>query len=153
MGIVQQVGAPLELYANPANTFVAGFIGSPSMNFFECEVVDEGGAPTMKGKGFSIPVPERFHPKLDGTTELILGVRPEHLSEATDGKGHVPGTVEVLEPLGSEVHALGNVEGQAMTAKLEPTTQVNVGDTVPLAMDLSHIHLFDRSSGLSVMQR
>jgi multiple sugar transport system ATP-binding protein len=153
LGLIQQVGAPLELYAHPANTFVAGFIGSPSMNFFDCEVVDDGRRLVLKGKGFSIPMPDRFEDKLDGAKDLILGVRPEHLGEASDGKGHLPGTVEVLEPLGSEVHALGNVEGQPMTAKLEPTTKVEVGDVVPLEMDFDHVHLFDRSSGLSLMHR
>jgi len=153
LGLIQQVGEPLELYGDPANIFVAGFIGSPSMNFFDCEVKDEGGEPHLVGNGFSFPLPEKFKPKLDGTKELVLGVRPEHFHEAIDGQGHIPETIEVLEPLGSEVHALGNVDGQPMTSKLEPTTQAQVGDVVPLVIDFEHLHLFDRESGLSLMHR
>ena len=148
-GMIQQVGAPLELYANPANTFVAGFIGSPSMNFFDVELEDHGGVPWVKGNGVETEVPERFRTQL-ATSELVLGVRPEHITEANGGSSHLTQSIEVLEPLGSEVHALGNVRGQALTAKLEPTTQVKVGDDVPLAINLDHVHLFDRKTGLSV---
>ena len=148
-GMIQQVGAPLELYANPANTFVAGFIGSPAMNFFDVELEQGGGTPHLKGEGVSVEVPEPLRPKLS-SSELVLGVRPEHLSEANGGPVHLTQNVEVLEPLGSEVHSLGNVQGQALTAKLEPTTAVKVGDDVPLKIDLEHVHLFDRASGLSV---
>ena len=148
-GMIQQVGAPLELYANPANTFVAGFIGSPSMNFFDVGLEQDNGVPHVRGQGVRIEVPERLRPKLS-SNEMVLGVRPEHLHEAGGGSGHLVQTVEVLEPLGSEVHSLGSVNGQALTAKLEPTTSVRVGDQVPLAIDLEHVHLFDRASGLSV---
>ncbi len=148
-GMIQQVGAPLELYAHPANTFVAGFIGSPAMNFFNVDVDNEGGVPHVKGEGVHAEVPERLRSQLK-TSELVLGVRPEHLSEANGTPAHLTQSVEVLEPLGSEVHSLGTVGDTAVTAKLEPTTQVKVGDRVPLSIDLAHVHLFDRASGLSV---
>ncbi|NJK89280.1 MAG: TOBE domain-containing protein [Myxococcales bacterium] len=80
----------------------------------------------------------------------MLGVRPEHLVESNGGPSHLASRVEVLEPLGAEVHALGNVNGQPFTARLEPTTSVKVGDDVGLAVDLSHVHLFDKTSGLTI---
>ncbi len=150
LGVIQQVGAPLELYSNPANTFVAGFIGSPSMNFFDCDVRREGEHLKLRGLGFDIDMPEQWAGKLNGKTELVLGVRPEHLLETSEGGGQLPGSIEVLEPLGAEVHALGHVEGQPLTAKLEPTTKVQVGDVVPLVMEMEHVHLFDRATGLNL---
>jgi multiple sugar transport system ATP-binding protein len=147
-GLIQQVGAPLELYQHPVNIFVAGFIGSPSMNFFDCRISTDGDQMMLVGENFEFPLPERFKGHLNGEAELVLGVRPEHLHEADDGKGQIPGTVEVLEPLGAEVHVLGHVGTAPFTAKLEPTTQVAVDETVPLVMDMDHIHLFVRSTGL-----
>ncbi len=148
-GVVQQVGAPLELYREPANTFVAGFIGSPSMNLFDVDLRATGGEPTVTGKGLSVPVPERLRPHLGDQTKLVLGVRPEHLSEAVDGP-HMTARVDMLEPLGAEVHALGDVEGQPIVASLEPDTAVRVGGPVGLRMDLDQIHLFDRETGLAL---
>lgn len=149
-GIVQQVGAPLELYRRPANTFVAGFIGSPAMNFFDVEVVEEGGAKRLRGKGVDFPLPERFVPHLKGKA-LILGVRPEHFQEVPSSSAALQLRVDVLEPLGAEVHALGEVSGQPMTAKLEPTTSAAVGALVPLGISGADCHLFDRATGLSIL--
>jgi multiple sugar transport system ATP-binding protein len=157
LGVVQQVGAPLELYRAPANLFVAGFIGSPAMNFFEVEVVDDGAKKRVRGRGIDLLLPERFLPHLAGKL-LTMGIRPEHLAEVTGAGvsgaagavGDMTMTVEVLEPLGAEVHALGNVEGQALTAKLESETTAKVGSRVPLTVSLDHLHLFDRASGVAL---
>ncbi len=145
-GVVMQVGAPLELYRTPANTFVAGFIGSPAMNFFEVDLT--GGR--LRGQGVDLPLPPHF-PAAGLPTALVMGIRPEHVHTARAGDtARLTLTVEVLEPLGAEVMALGNVAGQAVTAKLEPDTQAKVGDQVPLGVELEHLHLFDRASGKSV---
>jgi len=152
-GVVQQVGAPLELYREPANAFVAGFIGSPSMNFFDVELTGTGGVPSIRGKGVSpIVVPDRFRPHLGDRTALVLGVRPEHLAEVA-GDAHITAKVDMLEPLGSEVHALGDVADTRIVASLEPDTTVRIGGTVPLRMDLEQIHLFDRETGLALGRR
>jgi multiple sugar transport system ATP-binding protein len=154
LGVVQQVGAPLELYRRPANLFVAGFIGSPAMNFFHVEVEEEGGVPVMKGEAVSVMVPERMRPHLGPKgRQLVLGVRPEHMHEAAEGEANtVVGTVDVLEPLGSEVHALGKVAGHDFTARLEPDTRIKVGDTVRVGVSLDDLHLFDRSTGRSLLE-
>ena len=152
-GVVQQVGAPLELYRRPANLFVAGFIGSPAMNFFDVKVVEEGGVPVMKGLDVSVEVPERFRPHLAGAgAELVLGVRPEHMLETKDEKNSVLSHVDVLEPLGAEVHALGRAAGRDFTARLEPDTQVKVGDTIRIGVQLDELHIFDRATGRSLLE-
>jgi len=142
-GIVQQVGAPLDLYRAPANTFVAGFIGSPAMNFFEVEVSDG----RLKGRGVDLPIPPRFSGSLPA--QLTLGVRPEHFRTG-GGAGTVRMRVDVLEPLGAIVNALCDVEGVSVTATLEPDTRVTVGEHITLGVDLEHVHLFDRASTRAV---
>ncbi len=149
-GVVQQVGAPLELYREPANVFVAGFIGSPSMNFFDVDLSTTGGTPTISGKGVAaVEVPQRFRPHLGDKTQLVLGVRPEHLGEVSESP-HITARVDMLEPLGSEVHALGEVDDQSIVASLEPDTRVRIGGNVGLRMDLDEIHLFDRETGVAL---
>jgi multiple sugar transport system ATP-binding protein len=144
-GIVQQVGAPLELYRRPANTFVAGFIGSPAMNFFTVDKIDG----RLRGKGVDWPVPAELASSLPAA--LTVGIRPEHLHAARDGDlGRVKLRVDVLEPLGAEVMALGEVEGQPVTAKLDPDTPARAGELIELGVELDHLHLFDRASGRSV---
>lgn len=152
LGVVQQVGAPLELYRTPTNLFVAGFIGSPAMNFFDVTRSERGGAPIISGHGVEITVPERLHAHLGDQTRLVLGVRPEHLREA-HGDPHLTARVDMLEPLGAEVHALGELDGQPLVASLDPDTRVRVGDPLPLRMDLDQIHLFDRDTGLALGRR
>jgi ABC-type sugar transport system ATPase subunit len=147
-GWVQQVGAPLEVYKRPVNTFVAGFVGSPAMNFFPCELDGKGGTPRVAGKGFDVEVPAHLRVNAgEKGRKLTLGIRPEHLHEAPAGQGLLHGLVDVLEPLGAEVLALGHIEGQPFTASLSPDTRVKVGDTVPLTVGPEEIHLFDRESG------
>lgn len=149
MGVVQQMGAPLELYRSPANTFVGGFIGSPSMNFYPVEI--ESGR--LRGQGFSLPIPERMKAYLRDDRTLTLGVRPEHMHEATAEEDALPLTVDVLEPLGAEVHALGDVEGQPTTAELSPDTRARVGDVVRVGVDLEEAHLFEAETGNSLLRR
>ena len=150
LGVVQQVGAPLELYRTPTNTFVAGFIGSPAMNFFDVELDNSGRHPVVRAtEGFEVAVPDRFTRALARTSKsLTFGVRPEHVTE--DPHGELPLEIEVLEPLGAEVHALGKVAGHPFTAKLEPDTKVRIGERVKLRVDPAEMHLFDRESGLTI---
>ncbi|MEM1024586.1 MAG: sn-glycerol-3-phosphate ABC transporter ATP-binding protein UgpC [Myxococcota bacterium] len=150
-GLIQQVGAPLELYRHPVNIFVAGFIGSPSMNFLDCDLLEKDGEPYLHSPHFSFPVPERLRGELGDETELVLGIRPEHFGEPEPGQeGDVPVNVEVLEPLGSEVNVLGNVGGRPVTATLEPTTEVKVGENPQMRVDREHMHLFVRATGLAL---
>lgn len=142
LGVIQQVGAPMDLYRNPANTFVAGFIGSPSMNFLDVEVI--GGR--LKGADLDLPIPDRFKGQITAGQQLTLGVRPEHFFEATGG-GDLPMRVEVIEPLGAEVYVIGASGETPITARLAPDTEVQVAQTIGLDIDAEHLHLFHRDTG------
>lgn len=137
-GRVMQVGAPMELYRHPDNLFVAGFIGSPSMNFLKAEV---RGA-RISGPGFSLPLPPGV-PTLPDGTEVMFGVRPEHLHVGSAGAGEMRARVEVIEPLGAESYVHFDVSGVSFTARLSPDTPVKLGEEVHLGVDLAHCHLFD----------
>ena len=147
-GVVQQVGAPLEVYRRPANTFVAGFIGSPAMNFLDCEYQ----AGTLRGKGFFLELPEARRATLAQarSNELVFGVRPEHLFES-DGEAVFRGRVDVLEPLGAEVHALAMVEGHPLIARLDPSTRAKVGAPIALGLQRDKTHVFDRATGKTLL--
>ncbi|MEL6759231.1 MAG: sn-glycerol-3-phosphate ABC transporter ATP-binding protein UgpC [Myxococcota bacterium] len=143
-GIIQQVGAPLELYREPANIFVAGFIGSPAMNFLEVEITASEGQKRITSDAFSIPLPARFD--LEVGSALVLGLRPEHTFESDDLHDTIPTKIDVLEPLGANVFALGTVGKTFFNARLGPDTNAQVGDTVQLGVDLDGINLFHRDT-------
>jgi multiple sugar transport system ATP-binding protein len=146
-GLKQQVGPPLELYFHPANKFVAGFIGSPAMNFIEGELLSEGGAVHFQGPGMKLKIPVDRAAKLKGYPEkrVIFGVRPEDLPEAPCA---APGatfdvTVEVMEPLGSEVYLDVKAAEQSLIARAEPNTTAKPHARLCLQPNMENIHLFD----------
>ena len=139
-GRVEQVGAPLELYDRPANTFVAAFIGSPSMNMIEGVV--RGGR--VVAGGASLPLPPGM--AVAEGREIIYGIRPENLGLAEAG---LQGTVAVVEPTGSETHVVIRIEGRDLTSVFRERVTLRPGDAVTLApSDASGVHLFDKSSGM-----
>ena len=139
-GKIEQVGTPLELYDRPANDFVAGFIGSPSMNFFRGEVVSSEFR--MPG-GAIFPLPEMLSP--DGETEVLYGIRPQHVRIGSDG---VPAQVVVVEPTGAETHVILRI-GETEVTYIQPTrTLLKAGEKVHLSVDVRHAHVFDAHSGL-----
>jgi multiple sugar transport system ATP-binding protein len=139
-GRIEQVGAPLELYDRPVNTFVAGFIGSPSMNM--APGVVSGGMVTLED-GTRLPLPPGL-PVAEGR-EVTYGVRPEHLSVALDG---IAGTVAVVEPTGSETHVVLRTAGHEVVAMFRDRVAFRPGDTLVLAPEAANVHLFDRASGV-----
>jgi len=146
-GLKQQVGPPLELYFWPANKFVAGFIGSPAMNFMEGELVSESGGVFFRTPGFKLKIPEDKAAKLKGYPEkrVIFGTRPEDLPEAPCA---LPGetfdvVVEVLEPLGSEVFLNVKAGEQSLIARAEPKTQAKPHAKLCLKPNMVNMHLFD----------
>ncbi|MCK6548881.1 sn-glycerol-3-phosphate ABC transporter ATP-binding protein UgpC [Myxococcota bacterium] len=150
-GVIQQYGAPLEVYRQPRNMFVAGFVGSPAMNFFPCEVGGDANGPRLLGKGIDLPVPKKLadHVGPKGR-KVVAGMRPEHLRHATVPGMTIDGVVEVLEPLGAEVHALGNVHGTPFTASLDPDAKVSVGSKLALSVEPDHIHVFDEKTQMAI---
>jgi len=143
-GNVEQIGAPLELYDRPDNVFVAGFIGSPAMNFVRGKVTRNGGAAILTPEGETIPAPER--PGMEEGREVILGIRPEHLALAEGDKGFAA-KVMVTEPTGSEVQVLGKHGADDVVAVFRERFMPDPGQVIRLVPDLAHAHVFDAASG------
>ncbi len=135
-GNVEQMGAPLDLYDRPVNTFVASFIGSPAMNMIETRVADGG---IVLGDA-RLPAPDGLR---DGQ-EITLGVRPEHLAFADEG---LPATVSVVEPTGSETHVVLRFGDRDLTAVVRERVSFPPGTPVHLRPDPGHLHVFDRATG------
>jgi multiple sugar transport system ATP-binding protein len=147
-GWIQQVGEPLELYSRPANRFVAGFIGSPAMNFVDVTVKDAAGELWAETAGLRVRVPAAQRERLRPYTgrAVTLGVRPEDLHLGGDGAGgdHAfDAVVEVVEPLGSEILLDVKAGPHTMVARVDPSVRVKVHEQVRLAMDPARIHFFD----------
>ena len=138
-GLVEQVGAPLELYDRPANRFVAGFIGSPAMNFLPGRAA--GGGIAIAGASHTLAVGAR----LQANREVILGVRPEHLEIAADG---FEAEVVVVEPTGSETQVFARLGGQEIAAVFRERHEFVPGQRIRLRPRADCLHLFDSSSGL-----
>ena len=132
-GIIEQIGTPLELYDNPANEFVATFIGAPSMNLLSGELSD----------GKVLVGDQLFHGP-SGTGKVKLGVRPEHLILS---EGGLPMEVKVVEPTGSETMVFLRFEGQDVTAVFRERHAFAPGETIRLKPDAAHLHIFDADTG------
>ena len=137
MGKVEQIGTPLELYDNPANQFVAGFIGSPAMNFLPGRV---DGARVDLGEGISVAAPAGA--ALPSGREVVVGVRPEHLSVS---EGGLPVTVVVVEPTGADTQIFCKLAGTEITAVVRERHEFRPG--VPIRLTPQLTYLFDPASG------
>jgi multiple sugar transport system ATP-binding protein len=158
-GVLQQVDAPETLYAQPANLFVAGFVGSPKMNLVPAARGTGGGAAVIDCFGTRFPLAGAIAEAVGGhpATEFVLGVRPEDLRWAREASSaasvRLAAEVEVIEPLGSETLVTVRCEGTRLIARFPPRTGISTGDQVDLALDPTHMHLFDPASGASVLRR
>lgn len=139
-GNISQVGPPLELYDNPANRFVATFIGSPSMNIISAEVQPDGMLKLDNGQLLSIPS------GLDIGQRIDLGIRPEHLCIAKD-KGGIEATVMLLEPTGSETLVISEFAGVELLASIKDRVDLAPGDKVRFALEEGKHHFFDQKTG------
>jgi multiple sugar transport system ATP-binding protein len=147
---LQQVGTPQSLYDHPINRFVAGFIGSPSMNFLPVNVQGSGDDVTLVADGLNVPLPADFKGQISGTT-AIMGIRPEHLDlQATSAAGSLQGTADVVEYLGNEELIHVSAGGNDVVAVVDSSYRVKPGDVLDLKVPLDKIHLFDPESGLSL---
>jgi multiple sugar transport system ATP-binding protein len=150
-GVLQQVGAPLDIYARPANVFVAGFIGSPSMNLLRCRASASGDALSLEGKGFRLMVPaDLLANTRAGTRDFLVGLRPESLTLRPQGapdRTGLAGTVEVIEPLGAEVLVTISVDGQDLVMRAPANTKVALKEAVHVAVDPADLHFFDPETG------
>jgi len=153
-GIIQQVDTPLNLYNHPRNAFVAGFIGSPSMNFFNGEIINEGNLKFITDS-FSISIDSSLKNKLINQlgNEVIMGVRPEHIkikNENYNSDFGFIGELEVFEPMGNDTFAYFKVGNFSCTVRSSSYFNFKVGEKVFLELAYDHIHFFDRNSGQSL---
>lgn len=156
-GVLQQIDSPRNLYNTPANVFVGGFIGSPSMNFFNSTLVVEDGSYFIDTGDFRVKVPDEYKSRFADYAgkEVIMGIRPEdiHAPEfAPPGIVPVPfsATVEVVELLGHEIHLFLNTGKNSVVAIVDTRMDVHVGNHVELIMNMANMHLFDKQTELAI---
>jgi multiple sugar transport system ATP-binding protein len=145
-GVVQQVGTPAEVYGSPANQFVAGFIGSPTMNFFAAEAV-AGAVRLRDGALFPLAPAQAEAVRRAPSASLVLGVRPEHLAVRAPGEPGLQATVSVVEPLGSDTLVYFDRDGTRHVARVSPETRLRPGDGVTFGVAMDKAHLFDAPEG------
>jgi len=144
--VIHQYDSPQETYDHPANQFVAGFIGSPAMNFLSAQATVEGGVATLTGTGFTIKLP--LDGRMDTVPErVIVGIRPEDLTgPLTEGESLIQMTVKVTEPLGNELIVYADCGGEQVVANLDPHQHIEIGSTIKLSPNLDTMHLFDQET-------
>ena len=168
-GLIQQCDAPQVLYDKPCNMFVAGFIGSPQMNFINSKVVKEGedffvefgseDTKTRAGVKYKIKLPatknakDALVPYVD--KEVIMGIRPEHVHNEAEylekfPEGIVEANVEVTELMGAETYLYMNCEGQSINARVDPSNTARPGDTIKITLEPTRIHLFDKDTEVTI---
>jgi multiple sugar transport system ATP-binding protein len=158
-GALQQTGAPMEVYGQPANRFVAGFIGSPAMNFIEARVAVEGGAVFIDAAGFRVRAPETFHSRLEPYIgrPVIFGVRPEDISLHDSAMGADKGNLiaahaDVVETLGSEIFVYLTCEAHSIVARMEvPDCPPTVGQMLEVDLKMAKTHIFDTETSRTIV--
>ena len=153
-GRIQQVGTPLEVYGNPANRFVAGFIGAPSMNFLTVKISEEGTGLAAETPFLRLALPRTNNAALAGWRgkEVLMGMRPEHLSIASDiSQCGFDANVEVVEQLGSEIILETRLGDTRVTvARVDPQVSFRVGETVRLSVQPERLHFFDPATEVAI---
>jgi len=154
-GELQQIGTPLECYHEPANQFVAGFIGSPSMNFFDVELDATGGTPTLGHDEFEYELDDDVYADIEGAgSRFTLGIRPEDVTAVPAGTHNaISPTVEVTEPLGDVSYVYLDIGGQQYTATLEGDIVIDSGRTISVQFPQDRIHIFDAETGEALRNR
>jgi multiple sugar transport system ATP-binding protein len=150
-GLIQQIGIPLGVYNLPVNLFVAGFIGSPMMNFIPCRILSKDGRLFIDAEAFQLPIPEKkapYYQSLVGA-EAVFGIRPNDIYDRLYAPEHVKGNsirvvVDVIEPLGSEIHLNVTAGKHNLIAVVDVQTQVRVHQEIELALNLDKMHLFQK---------
>ncbi len=156
-GVIEQVGTPNEMYSSPKTHFVASFIGSPSMNFMNCQLAKTaGGLAVRLSDDVSLPVPEdrtaKYEPYAD--KEMTFGIRPEHVTEkrpqANGTLQNIDANVNVLEPMGVDTMVFFNLGPSEICARAEPSSVSDVGQSMGFTVNMDKMHLIDPSTGAVV---
>jgi len=155
-GVVQQVGKPLELYNNPANLFVAGFIGSPAMNLLEARLIEKNGLLFLRGESFELAIPDAFKSKYIGKKDkdVIFGIRPDHifdkeLTGELPNSGTLHTTIEIVEPMGASVVLVSLCGSSKIVASVDAKTRAVPQAEFDFLLDMNQIHMFDKESGMT----
>jgi multiple sugar transport system ATP-binding protein len=154
-GRIEQIGSPQELYHHPRTRFVAGFIGSPAMNFIPCRLEQNGAGMRVRiSDTIAFPVPaanEARYRHLAGK-ELVLGLRPEHITEPRhNGRGAggtFSATLDVVEPMGMETMVFFTINGTEICGRVDPNSATDAGATMQLHANIDHLHLIDPATGV-----
>jgi multiple sugar transport system ATP-binding protein len=156
-GLIQQVATPADLYDSPKNIFVAGFIGTPPMNFFDARVVKVNDKLQIKEESFALDVPAAWRAKLEPYIDkkVIFGLRPEHVgspsAESIETAPTIPAVVEVIEPMGSETYLYMKTGATGFIARVDPHRSCKVGDQLNLAVIMANGRVFDVDSTNSIV--
>jgi multiple sugar transport system ATP-binding protein len=156
-GVLQQLDSPAQVYANPANIFVAGFIGSPAMNFFSARLEQQDGEVRVTANGLDLPLPAEIVARAGGqtVTDVILGVRPEDIHDgrrvAPEGKPSAAAKVDVVEDMGNENFVYLTSGESSFMARMDSSVRVRPGDNLPIVIDTHKIHLFDPATEKAIL--
>jgi len=151
-GLVQQTGQPQDVYDNPRNMFVAGFIGSPAMNFLDVTITENL---TFKGAIFELGITDRIKKIIKDNDlvgkEVVIGIRPEDLEDSnfiqdTSTSNTITADVEVTEPMGAEIYLYVDIDGVLVTARVSPRSEYKSRDKAKLFVDIDKIHIFDKKT-------
>jgi multiple sugar transport system ATP-binding protein len=153
-GVIEQAGAPLDLFERPATKYVAGFLGSPAMNFVEARLVArDGGLTALLDDGAALPLPPARSEKLSGRADqpVILGLRPEHMTRAhpgdlRSGLARYTATIELLQPTGSRTYATFKLGGIDVAAELQAHDVTQINQRIELAIDMNRAVVIDPST-------
>ncbi len=156
-GYLQQIDTPFNLYHNPRNVFVAGFIGSPSMNFFDAELKEQDGSLVVETKEFRFVIPENLAEpyKQHLGKKVVLGIRPEDIHDSqflpsNITPAQIEATVDIIEQMGNEVILYLDANDTSFIARVDPRTRARVGADMPLVVNVDNLHLFDSETELSL---
>jgi len=144
-GTVQQYDTPEAVYERPSNQFVAGFIGSPTMNFFPVEM--RGDVGVLAEGGMQVALDHESRARLHKVGKAVLGVRPEHFAVTPEASDAMPVAVKLVEPLGSDTLIHFDLAGASAIARIDPALRPKVGDRLGLRPQAGKVHLFDRQDG------
>lgn len=158
-GVLQQTGAPMEVYGQPVNRFVAGFIGSPAMNFIEAKVAMADGVMVIDAAGFRVQAPETFHARLEPYIDrpVIFGVRPEDVflydpKGGTSSGNLIQAHADVVETLGSEIFIYLTCQDQSIVARMEvPDRPPTVGQMLQISLKMAKTHIFDMETARAIV--
>ena len=153
-GVVQQIGTPMEIYEIPSNIFVAGFVGSPSMNFLDARITQDDGRLFIDAKGFRVRIPDGRCPMCHDLVgkEVVFGIRPEHVQDRMYCIDPVSDNcfmahVDFVEPMGSEMILYLGMGETSLVAKVNPKTSARKDSDIGVHIDMDRVHIFDKETG------